>query len=39
MTIEQLIGNTPLVEIRTLNPNKNVTIYGKLEMAFATDGK
>lgn len=31
MTIEQLIGNTPLVEIRTLNPNKNVTIYGKLE--------
>lgn len=26
-----LIGNTPLVKIKSLNPNKNVTIYGKLE--------
>ena len=26
-----LIGNTPLVEIRRLNPNRNVTIYAKLE--------
>src|SRR5512137_1113864 len=25
------IGNTPLVEIRKLNPNKNVKIYAKLE--------
>lgn len=31
MTLEQLIGNTPLIEIRNLNPNKSVKIYGKLE--------
>jgi len=29
--ILDLVGNTPLVEIKKLNPNKNVTIYGKLE--------
>lgn len=29
--ILDLVGNTPLVELRKLNPNKNVTIYGKLE--------
>lgn len=29
--ILELVGNTPLVELRKLNPNKNVTIYGKLE--------
>ncbi|MBD3304055.1 cysteine synthase A [Candidatus Woesearchaeota archaeon] len=27
----ELIGNTPLVEIRRLNPNKKVNIYAKLE--------
>ncbi|MDD5722137.1 MAG: cysteine--tRNA ligase [Syntrophales bacterium] len=26
-----LIGNTPIVEIRRLNPNKKVTVYAKLE--------
>lgn len=31
MSIEDLIGNTPLVKINALNPNKSVTIYGKLE--------
>jgi cysteine synthase B len=31
MTIEQLVGNTPLVKITSLNPNNSVTIYGKLE--------
>jgi len=31
MTLFDIIGNTPLVEIQHLNPNKNVTIYGKLE--------
>jgi cysteine synthase B len=30
-TILDLIGNTPLVEIRHLNSNPNVKIYGKLE--------
>jgi len=30
-TILDLIGNTPLVEIRALNPNKNVKILAKLE--------
>ena len=30
-SIIDLIGNTPLVEIKRLNPNPNVTIYGKLE--------
>ncbi|MGZ3944483.1 MAG: cysteine synthase CysM [Mucilaginibacter sp.] len=29
--IIDLIGNTPLVELKKLNPNPNVTIYGKLE--------
>ncbi len=29
--ILDLIGNTPIVEIRKLNPNKNVKIYAKLE--------
>jgi len=29
--ILQLIGNTPLVKINKLNPNKNVEIYAKLE--------
>lgn len=31
MNIEQLIGNTPLVEYRHLNVNPKVKIYGKLE--------
>jgi len=31
--ILDLIGNTPIVEIRHLNPNKNVTVYAKLEGA------
>jgi S-sulfo-L-cysteine synthase (O-acetyl-L-serine-dependent) len=31
MTIADLIGNTPLVEINRLNPNPNVKIFGKLE--------
>src|ERR1700709_1644173 len=29
--IIDLIGNTPLVELKKLNPNPNVKIYGKLE--------
>ena len=29
--ILQTIGNTPMVRINTLNPNKNTTIYAKLE--------
>ncbi|MFC1756574.1 PLP-dependent cysteine synthase family protein [Patescibacteria group bacterium] len=29
--ILQTIGNTPLVRINKLNPNKNVTIYAKIE--------
>jgi cysteine synthase B len=29
--ILDLIGNTPLVEIKRLNPNRNVKIFGKLE--------
>lgn len=29
--ILDLIGNTPMVEIKRLNPNPNVKIYGKLE--------
>ena len=29
--ILDMVGNTPLVELKKLNPNKNVTIYGKLE--------
>ncbi len=31
MTLAELIGNTPLVQLQHLNPNKNVTIYCKLE--------
>jgi cysteine synthase B len=31
MKLEQLIGNTPLVELQHIPINKNVTIYGKLE--------
>jgi cysteine synthase B len=31
MELFDLIGNTPLVRIDKLNPNPNVTIYGKLE--------
>ncbi|ALJ00911.1 cysteine synthase CysM [Rufibacter tibetensis] len=31
MTLFDLIGNTPLVEINNINPNKKVKIYGKLE--------
>jgi cysteine synthase B len=30
-TILDLVGNTPLVELKNINPNPNVTIYGKLE--------
>lgn len=30
-TIIDLVGNTPLVELKKLNPNPAVTIYGKLE--------
>src|SRR6201989_680275 len=29
--ILDLVGNTPMVELKKLNPNPNVTIYGKLE--------
>jgi len=31
LSILQTIGNTPLVKINKLNPNKNVKIYAKLE--------
>ncbi|AHM58541.1 cysteine synthase B [Flammeovirgaceae bacterium 311] len=31
MTIVDLIGNTPLVEMKTLSPKKGVKIFGKLE--------
>jgi len=31
MNILDLVGNTPIVEIQNLNPNKKVKIYGKLE--------
>ena len=31
MTLETLIGNTPLVTLQYIPTNKNVTIYGKLE--------
>ncbi|MCL4115102.1 UNVERIFIED_CONTAM: hypothetical protein GTU68_037659 [Idotea baltica] len=31
MKLLELIGNTPLVEIRNLSPNPKVKIYGKLE--------
>ncbi len=30
-SILDLVGNTPLVELRRINPNPNVTLYGKLE--------
>ena len=30
-SIIDLVGNTPMVEIKKLNPNSNVTIYAKLE--------
>src|SRR5690606_19967900 len=30
-TLIDCVGNTPLVEIRKMNPNPNVTIYAKLE--------
>jgi cysteine synthase B len=30
-SIIDLVGNTPLVEVKKLNPNPNVTIYAKLE--------
>lgn len=30
-SIIDLVGNTPLVELKKLNPNPSVTIYGKLE--------
>jgi S-sulfo-L-cysteine synthase (O-acetyl-L-serine-dependent) len=30
-TIIDLVGNTPMVEIKQLNPNPNVTMYAKLE--------
>jgi cysteine synthase B len=30
-SIIDLVGNTPMVEIKQLNPNPNVTIYAKLE--------
>lgn len=29
--ISDLVGNTPLVELTRLNPNKNVTVYAKME--------
>src|SRR6056297_161397 len=31
MNIEELIGNTPLIELQSIPTNKNVTIYCKLE--------
>ena len=31
MNILDLIGHTPLVELRNINPNPAVTVYGKLE--------
>lgn len=31
MKLQELIGNTPLVEIEQINANKSVKIYGKLE--------
>jgi len=31
MKLEELIGNTPLIELETIPVNKNVTIYCKLE--------
>ena len=34
--ILQTIGNTPLVKINRLNPNKNVSIYAKIEGSSPT---
>ena len=31
MKLQELIGNTPLVELENINPNKRVKILGKLE--------
>lgn len=31
MTLLDLVGNTPLVELRRINPNPRVKLYGKLE--------
>jgi S-sulfo-L-cysteine synthase (O-acetyl-L-serine-dependent) len=31
MTLLDLVGNTPIVELNRINPNPNVKIYGKLE--------
>lgn len=31
MRLQELIGNTPLVELENINPNKNVKLFGKLE--------
>lgn len=31
MKLQELIGNTPLVQLDTICPNKNVKLYGKLE--------
>ena len=31
MSIEQLVGNTPLVKLNNLNPNPNVSLFAKLE--------
>ncbi len=31
MKLQELIGNTPLVELEHISPNKNVRIFGKLE--------
>lgn len=36
-SIMDRIGNTPLVEISKLNPNKKVTILAKLESANPGD--
>ncbi len=30
-SLSSLIGNTPLIELKRLNPNKNVRLFGKLE--------
>lgn len=31
MKLHELIGNTPLVELQNISPNRNVRIFGKLE--------
>lgn len=30
-SVLELVGNTPLVELKSINPNPSVTLYGKLE--------